>query len=386
MFYLFFLLFFGVTFADHPVTTETHLIPQQPSLESTTYALYDPDSNTILASQNGDTKRPIASLTKLMSLYVISDAVQHQFIQLKDMVKISHHAAKMTGSKMFINEGSHVTVDQLINGTIISSGNDSTMALAELIGGNESSFVTIMNEYAKNINLKDSHFSNATGLIDEGNYSTAHDLAHLSAHIINDFPNEYKRYSQKRMVFNNIKQNNRNRLLTRNQYVDGLKTGYTKKAGYCLVASELHQPMRLIAVVLGARNEGIRAQDAQALLNYGFRFFKQGALKPNTSLAQIKVWYGRSQAKVGVIEKLAYNQPRFSTDPVKAEYKLNVKQLVAPIAAGTVVGTLNIKQGNQLLKTTQLRVIESVDKSNWFFNLFDWVHLHFNKLFHRSLV
>lgn len=386
MFYLFFLVFFGTAIAEHPVEIKTHLINQQPSLTSSTYALYDPDSKTMLVTQNGDEKRPIASLTKLMSLYVVSDALQNNFIKLNDPVKISRHAARMTGSKMFTNEGSSISVDQLINGAIITSGNDSTMALAEHIAGNESSFVAIMNDFAKRIQLNDSHFSNATGLIDKDNYSTANDLAHLSAHIIQDFPKEYTRYHQKEMRFNGIKQKNRNRLLTSNKSVDGLKTGYTKLAGYCLAASELHHPMRLIAIVLGAPNESIRSQDAQALLNYGFRFFKQGIIKPKTVFGQVKVWYGSAPAKIGVLDKLVYNQPRFTKEPVKAEYKLTVKQLVAPISAGTVVGTLSIKQGDQILKTAQLQVVDGIKEKNVFFRFFDWIHLTFNKLLHRSLV
>ncbi|MDG2348860.1 MAG: D-alanyl-D-alanine carboxypeptidase [Gammaproteobacteria bacterium] len=387
MLYLFLILLNTIAFAEPKQSTEQFLIRQKPTLSTKHYTLYDPETDTVLAAINQDESVPIASLTKLMSMYVVSDTISKGFINADDKIKISHKAAKTGGSRMFVNEGSYVTINELMDGAIISSGNDATTALAEHVGGNEESFVGIMNDYAKQLNLNHTHFMNSTGLDNLDHYSSSHDIALLSSHIINDFPKDFYRYKQKYHTFNKIKQHNRNKLLWQNEHIDGLKTGFTSKAGYCLAATSIDdEKTRLIAVVLGAKNERVRAEDAQALLRYGSRFFKHSTLKHSQSIADAKVWYGSSRANFGVLNDLKYNVPIFSNDTVNANYQLNIKKLVAPIKRGTIVGTLKISQADTLLKEVPLVVTNDVKTRFWLFNIYDWFSLHIHKLFNKKLI
>ncbi|MEE2769920.1 MAG: D-alanyl-D-alanine carboxypeptidase family protein [Pseudomonadota bacterium] len=387
MFYLFILLLNVSVYADTHHNNEHFLIRQKPTLSTNHYTLYDPETDTVLAGMNQEEEVPIASLTKLMSMYVVSDTVNRGYIKTDDKIKVSHKAAKIGGSRMFVNEGSLVSINDLMDGAIISSGNDATIALAEHVGGNEESFVGIMNDYASHLNLKHSHFMNSTGLDNPKHYSSSHDIAVLSAHIINDFPNDFYRYKRKYYSFNKIKQNNRNKLLWQNDHIDGLKTGYTSRAKYCLAATSLDdQKSRLIAVVLGSKNEHVRAEDAQALLKYGSRFFKHNTLPSAQTIYQAKVWYGSSKAKLGVLNDVKYNVPIFSNEPIKADYTLSVKKLVAPINKGTVVGRLIIHQGETVLKELPLVVTNDVKSRFWLLNFYDWVSLKFNKLFSKKLI
>lgn len=387
MLYLIFIFLNTLAFADNKQNNEHFLIRQKPTLSTNHYTLYDPETNTVLAAMNQDESVPIASLTKLMSMYVVSDTIDKGFINIDDTIKISHKAAKIGGSKMFINEGSQVSINELMNGAIISSGNDATTALAEHVGGNEQSFVGIMNDYAKQLHLDHSHFMNSTGLDHPNHYSSSHDIAILSAHIINDFPKDFYRYKQKYHSFNKIKQHNRNKLLWQNDHIDGLKTGFTSNAGYCLAATSVDdENNRLIAVVLGAKNEHVRTEDAQALLRYGSRFFKHNTLKSSQNISSAKVWYGSSQAKLGVLNDVKYNVPIFSNESVNANYQLNVKKLIAPVKRGTVVGSLKISQGQTLLKEVPLVVTNDIKTRFWLFNIYDWVSLHIHKLFNKKLI
>lgn len=386
MLYLFFILLNAFSVADVSSPVEKVLIRQKPTLKSKHYTLYDLDTETTLASFNEDEQVPIASITKLMSMYVVSDSLKKGYINVNDTTKVSHRAAKSGGSRMFINEGSLVSVNDLMNGAIISSGNDATIALAEHIGGNEESFVGIMNDYTKTLGLKHTHFNNSTGLDDLNHHSSSHDVTMLAAHIIKDFPDDYYRYKQKLFTYNKIKQRNRNKLLWQDDDIDGLKTGFTSKAGYCLVASAKTNNMRLIATVLGAPNESVRTEDAHALLKYGYRFFKQNSIDPSHVIHKVKVWYGNKEATLGVNKLLKYNVPIFTNQPIRADYKVNVQKLIAPIKRGTVVGTLYIKQGENILKESPLVVTNEIQKRWWILNVFDWVSLHFRSFFHKKLI
>lgn len=387
MLYLLIIILSSFSFADTKPNNELFLIRQKPMLSVNHYTLYDPETDTVLAALNQNEEVPIASLTKLMSMYVVSDSLSKHFINLDDKIKISKKSASITGSRMFVNQGSLVSVNDLIDGIIITSGNDSTIALSEHIGGNEDSFVGIMNDYAKQLNMKNSHFMNSTGLDDPNHYSSSYDIALLSSHIIKDFPNDFYRYKQKYFTYNKIKQHNRNKLLWQNENIDGLKTGFTSKAGYCLAATSAEADNnRLIAVVLGAKNEQQRSEDAQALLRYGVRFFKHNTLPSSQTFYQAKVWYGKTKANLGVLNDVKYNVPVFSKEPIKADYKINTKKLIAPISKGTIVGTISITQGNLLLKEVPLVVTNNVKTSFWLFNLYDWVSLHIHKLFGKKLI
>lgn len=387
MLYFLFILLNTVVFADVNHNKEHFIIRQKPTLSTTHYTLYDPDTDTVLAGMNENDQVPIASLTKLMSMYVVSDTIGKGFINVNEKIKISHKASKIGGSRMFINEGSLVSINELIDGAIISSGNDATMALAEHVGGNEESFVGIMNDYAKIIHLDHSHFMNSTGLDNKKHYSTSLDIAKLSSHIIHDFPDDFYRYKQKYFSYNKIKQHNRNKLLWNNDQIDGLKTGYTSKAGYCLAATSIDDDHnRLIAVVLGAKNERVRAEDAQALLRYGARFFKHSIVPKTQVFYKAKVWYGTKKANLGVLSDLKYNVPIFSNEPINASYKLSSKKLIAPVKRGTVVGTLYITQGKTILKETPLFVTNDIKSRIWLFNIYDWFSLHIHKLFNKKLI
>ncbi len=234
----------------------------------------DANSGRILAEHNADERLPPASLTKLMTAYLVERELDRGTINLTDMVNISENAWRTGGSKMFIEVGDRVSVDNLLHGIIIVSGNDASVAMAEHLAGGEAPFADLMNQHATRLGMNDTHFMNATGLPHENHYSTAHDMARLSRHIINDYPEHYAIYSQRNFSFAGIDQPNRNRLLWRDPTVDGLKTGWTTEAGYCLVSSAQRDGMRLISVVMGTSSDEARAQESQKLLSYGFRFYE----------------------------------------------------------------------------------------------------------------
>ena len=281
------------------------LVATPPTINAKAYVLMDANSGQILAQKNMDQKQPPASLTKMMTLYVISHALQNGTIKLDDQVPVSEKAWRMSGSKMFIKVGTTVSVEDLIQGIIVDSGNDACVALAEYIGGSEQGFADMMNAETKALGMQNTHFLNSTGLPEGENfqtdhYSTAHDLAILGYALIRDFPEYYPWYKQKWFTYNKIKQPNRNRLLWRYPNADGLKTGHTDEAGFCLVSSAQSDNMRLIAVVLGAPTDEARATDSIHLLDYGFRFFTTHVIyKANTPIANVRVWNGKKQNNAG---------------------------------------------------------------------------------------
>ncbi|MFW5427191.1 MAG: D-alanyl-D-alanine carboxypeptidase family protein, partial [Methylophagaceae bacterium] len=324
--------------------------PTVPTIAAKSYILQDFASGRIIAEQNSQQRLPPASITKLMTAYVVSQELLAENITLSDEVLISEKAWRMVGSRSFIEVNTKVPVEVLLRGMIIQSGNDAAVALAEHIAGSEETFAQMMNQYAQQLGMIDTNYRNATGLPDSEHYTTAKDIAILSAAIIRDFPDHYKWYAEKEYTYNKITQHNRNKLLWRDTTVDGLKTGHTEEAGYCLAASAKRSGMRLITVVLGTRSENARAQETQKLFNYGFRFFETHDLyKAGTKIATSKIWKGsEKELALGLAESLAVTVPRGRYKELVAT--TNLKQpIVAPVAQGSVLGEVEIRLDNNLV-------------------------------------
>jgi D-alanyl-D-alanine carboxypeptidase (penicillin-binding protein 5/6) len=342
----------------------------------------DAETGKILVEHNGQEELPPASLTKLMTAYIATKEVQNGQIAEDDLVTISEKAWRTGGSRMFIEVGKQVSVIDLLRGVIIQSGNDASVALAEYIAGSEESFASMMNATAKNLGLTNTHFLNATGLPMENHYSSAIDMAKLARAIIYDEPEHYAIYAQKEFIFNDIKQQNRNLLLWRDSTVDGLKTGHTDEAGYCLVASAVRDDMRLISVVFGTKNEASRAAETQKLLTYGFRFFENRTFYPKgTALASPVVWKGsKNQIDVGLVKDLTLTVPRGQAQKLTAEAVLD-KGIVAPVEKGTRLGIVEVRLSGELLHSADLVALETVEQGGFFKRIWDSVRLFFYNLF-----
>ena len=358
------------------------VIPAMPELAAKSYVLMDAASGKILVENNGDERLPPASLTKLMTAYIATKEIQKGQIAEQDMVTISEKAWRTGGSRMFIDVGKQVSVDDLLHGIIIQSGNDASVALAEHIAGSEEAFSSMMNTAATRLQLDNSHFMNATGLPAEEHYSTAHDMAKLARAIIYEDPEHYSIYAQKEFLWNNIKQPNRNLLLWRDKTVDGLKTGHTDEAGYCLVASAVRDDMRLISVVFGASSEASRAAETQKLLTYGFRFFETKTFyQKGVELADSKVWKGQSsEVKVGLAEDLTVTLPRGQVQKLAATMILD-KSVIAPVAKGDRLGVVEVRAGDQVVHTADLVALQDVEEGGLFRRLFDTVRMFFYSFF-----
>lgn len=371
-----------------PVPTQPQqpsFTPGAPNLDATGYILLDATSGKILAEKQSDNRMPPASLTKLMSLYIISAAIKSGQIHMDDKVRISEKAWKTEGSRMFIKVGNEVPVKDLLQGVIVASGNDATVALAEYVAGTEEAFVAMMNNQAKQLGMKNSHFMDSTGLPNPQHYSTAHDLATLTRAYIKNFPEDYSFYSEKWFLFNNIKQPNRNRLLWRYQYADGLKTGHTNEAGYCLVGSAKKDGMRLISVVLGEPNDNARTEDSIRLLTYGFRFFETHKLyNSSMPLMRARVWQGeQSEVPLGINEDLYVTVPTGQYKKLQATIALN-NPLKAPITKGSQCGTLNITLNNQIIASAPLIALENNTRGGLFRRATDTVKFNFHKYFSKG--
>ena len=338
----------------------------------------DANSGQILVQQEGDRRIEPASLTKLMSAYLTFAAIKQGRLKLTDIVPVSEKAWKTEGSRMFIEPNKPVTVDELLHGMIIQSGNDATIALAESVGGSEAGFVVMMNKEAQRLGMTHTHFVTATGLPDPQHYTTAHDLSLIATAIIRDFPEFHPLYSIKEYRYNNINQPNRNRLLWSDPTVDGMKTGHTESAGYCLIASAHRGERRLLSVVLGATSDNLRAAESQRLLNYGFQFFDSVKLyakgQPVTTL---KVWKGHnSTIKVGFTRDIYLSVPRGRNKDIKTT--LTTRQpLLAPLSTGQVVGTLSVSLDNQVLAQYPLQALENVSVASIFGRAWDSMMLKF---------
>ncbi|WP_110641311.1 D-alanyl-D-alanine carboxypeptidase family protein [Salinicola sp. CPA57] len=358
------------------------LIPSPPDLAASSWVLMDASTGQLLVNHDGDQRLPPASLTKMMTAYIVEQEIDGGSISDTDMVSISENAWRTGGSRMFIQEGTQVSVENLLRGVVVQSGNDASVALSEYVAGSESAFADLMNQQAQRLGMKNSHFMNPTGLPHDDHYSSAHDLAILARHIITDFPDHYQVYSEKYFTYNDIRQPNRNRLLWRDPDVDGLKTGHTEAAGFCLVASAKKQDTRLIAVVMGTNSDEARAAETQRLLNYGFRFFQTRKLYDAGSvLNEARVWGGASDTvRLGVQNEVSMTVPRGSADNLTA--RLNLPEtLHAPIKAGQQVGTLEIKSGNEVLGQEPLVALEGVEEGGIFKRLWDSVVLFVTGLF-----
>lgn len=365
----------------HAIETDT-LIPAAPQLAASSWILMDANSGRILVEHNSDQRLPPASLTKMMTAYLVETEIDDGKLSPDEEVRISVNAWKTGGSRMFIREGTSVSVDDLLHGVIIQSGNDASVALAERIGGSEGSFADLMNQHAKRLGMKNTHYMNATGLPHAEHYSTAHDLAILARSIIEDYPDHYQIYSQKYFTWNGIKQPNRNKLLWRDKDVDGLKTGHTEEAGYCLVASAKKDDTRLISVVMGTSSEEARAQESQKLLTYGFRYFESKKLYDKGAvLNQARVWGGdKDQVRLGMAKDVYLTVPSGQSDKLTA--RLDVSETIkAPVQAGEQYGTLQIKLDDKVLAEEPLVALESVEQGGLFKRLWDVLMLFFHGLF-----
>ena len=369
------------------VWANQQVIPSAPQLAAKSYVLLDAASGKVLVENNGDQRLPPASLTKLMTAYIATVEIRKGKIGEQDLVPISEHAwrtggAASGGSTMFLPLNSQATVDDLLHGVIIQSGNDASIALAEYIAGSEDAFADMMNETAARLGMSNSHFMNATGLPHPEHYSSAHDMAILARAIINEDQEHYAIYAQKEFLWNNIKQGNRNLLLWRDKTVDGLKTGHTQEAGYCLVASAVRDGARMITSVFGTVSESARAAETQKLLTYGFRFFETRTFyTKGQELAQAQVWKGTvRQVKAGLASDLSLTLPKGQLEKLQAGMVFN-PQLTAPIAQGDVIGKVEVKLGEEVVHSADLIALEAVEEGSFFRRLWDSISLFFFGLF-----
>lgn len=362
-------------------------VPPPPILSARAYVLLDFNSGTTLAAQAADARVEPASLTKLMTAYLTFKALKNGHLKLDQTLPVSTHAWKgggagcggARGSCMFIDPKSVVTVDELLHGMIVVSGNDASVALAEGVAGSEAAFAERMNQEAARLGMQNTHFTNATGLPDPGHYSTAADLALLAAALVRDFPDQYKRlYALKEYTYNNIRQGNRNRLLWMDPYVDGMKTGHTAAAGYCLIASARRGDMRLISVVLGAPSDNARMIESQKLLNYGFQFYESRLMyRPGDAVSRLKVWKGHDDSLAATVSRDLYvTLPRGQHARLKARV-VSRQPLIAPLAAGQQVGTLHFDLDGKTVLSHPLVTAREVAVAGLFGRLWDGFRLLF---------
>ncbi|MGD2129637.1 MAG: D-alanyl-D-alanine carboxypeptidase family protein [Lysobacterales bacterium] len=386
---LIFLCLASVAFAQVPTPNPTPSpgdsqppVPAPPQLGANSYILEDFNSGRVLVEHNADMRVEPASITKLMTAYVVFEELAQGNISLDETVPVSEKAWRTGGSRMFIEPGMEVTVEQLIHGMVIQSGNDASVALAEFVGGSEEAFAGLMNHYAEVLGMTNTHYVNATGLPDPDHYTTARDIATLSAATIRDFPEYYPWYSEKEYTFNDIRQHNRNTLLWRDPAIDGLKTGHTQSAGYCLAASGKREGMRLISAVMGADSESSRASESQSLLNYGFRFFETVQLyQAGQELARAKVWKGLSEdVGLGLQHELFVTIPRGRYDDLQAQVQID-PQLTAPLEEHKVVGSIDVKLGEETVATRDLVTLGAVQEAGFFGRTWDSLRLWANGLF-----
>jgi D-alanyl-D-alanine carboxypeptidase (penicillin-binding protein 5/6) len=343
------------------------------------WLLLDFNADQVIASEAADTRFEPASLTKLMTAYIVFDALSKKTIALDQAVPVSTKAWRMGGARTFIEPRKPVTVDELLHGMIVQSGNDATVALAELTAGSEETFVQVMNREAARLGLRNTNFTNATGWPDPKLYSTARDLATLTAALIRDFPEDYRYYALKEYRYNGITQQNRNRLLWLDPNVDGVKTGHTEAAGYCLIASAKRGQRRLLSVVLGTKSDSVRAQESQKLLNYGFQFFDSVRLyEKGKPVSTLRVWKGDSnEVQAGLPADLHVVLPKGDAERIKAEF-ISRQPLVAPVSAGQPVGTVRLTLDGRTLGEHTAVALAEVPVAGMFGRLWDTMRLWFN--------
>ncbi len=352
--------------------------PQPPTIETRSHILLDFDSGQVLADHNPDARVEPASLTKLMTAYLVFAEIGKGNLKLDDMVTVSEKAWRTGGSRMFVEVGTQVRAEDLIRGMIIQSGNDATLALAEHIAGTEEAFADYMNQAARQLGMTGSHFINSYGWPDPNHYTTARDIATLARSIIREFSQHYPYYSQQEFVYNGITQYNRNRLLGREAGVDGMKTGFTDSAGYCLVTSAKRGTMRLVSVVIGTKTAKQRTSYSSALLNYGFRFFETHQLFDGSHpLDQVQVWKGDSkQLPVGPNEPIYVTTQRGRKDALAVQAQLQ-PSVVAPVQAGTELGKVTVSFEGKVIREAPVYALQTVEAGSWWRRLWDeaWLRI-----------
>ncbi|GAB1265704.1 D-alanyl-D-alanine carboxypeptidase family protein [Aurantivibrio infirmus] len=358
------------------------IIPAPPQLAASGYLLIDATTGEVLVEENADVQLPPASLTKMMTSYIVSGEIERGNLSESTMVNISVKAWQMEGSKMFIREGTQVSVGDLMRGVIIQSGNDASVALAEHVAGSESAFADIMNQQAALLGMNSTHYENATGWPAEGHLTTARDLSLLAKALINDHPEHYAIYAEESFEYNNINQPNRNRLLSRDPSVDGIKTGHTEEAGYCLVSSAKKNGMRLIAIVMGTRSDNARMVESQKLLTYGFRYFQTHQLySVNDEVSKIRVWSGKTdELSLGVAEDTNLTLPRGAQDKLQAQMHID-KVIKAPIKLGQEIGKITIDLDGEQILELPLVAKQEIEQAGFFARTWDSIKLFFMNLF-----
>ena len=361
------------------LSTATSLVPPPPQIKATSYILLDAETNTVIAEYGADETNPPASLTKIMTSYLVEQMIQRGIVDRNEKVPVSVKAWKAEGSKMFIREGTEVDVMDLMRGVVIQSGNDASIALAEFVAGDEDSFAQMMNEQASQLGMLNSNFVNSTGLPDEGHYSSARDMALLTKDLIKRFPEHYALYSERSFKFNNIEQPNRNRLLRYDRSVDGVKTGYTRAAGYCLVASAERNGMRLISVVMGTENDDSRVRESQKLLTYGFRNFETTTIYESSEIVKsAPLFYGADEViSLGVVENVSVTIPRGSYERLEAQIKVP-KVIEAPLKKGEILGELVLIMDEEEIYKTSLSSLRDYEQGGVFSRFSDFVELIFS--------
>ncbi|MEE8262302.1 MAG: D-alanyl-D-alanine carboxypeptidase family protein [Gammaproteobacteria bacterium] len=355
------------------------ILPSPPTLDARAYLLLDYHSGEILAEKAIDDPVEPASLTKLMTAYVVASELASAHVSLDDRVTVSEKAWRMGGSRMFIEVDTQVAVEDLLRGVIVQSGNDASVALAEHVSGTEEAFAAIMNQHAIQLGMSGSSFVNSTGLPDPDHYTTTRDMAILAAALKRDFPDIYDLHAMREFTFNGIRQFNRNKLLWRDESIDGVKTGYTDSAGYCLVASAQRGDMRLISVVMGSTSENTRVKASQALLNYGFRFFETHMLyEAFEPLTRERIWKGKSETlDLGLDKALYVTIPRGQYERLDATVQLNTP-IIAPVEMAQPLGMVKVTLAENDLAERSLIALQSVPKGNLFHRMADAVRLLFH--------
>ena len=353
------------------------VVPPPPEVEATSYLIVDSDSGFYLVEKNIDQRVEPASLTKMMTSYVVAGQLAGGHIAMTDEVIVSEKAWRMGGSRMFIEVGNKVSVEDLLKGVIIQSGNDASVALAEHVSGTEEAFAGLMNHYAEELGMKDTHIMNSSGWPHENHYTTARDQATLARAMIRDYPEIYALHSIREFTYNNIKQSNRNRLLWTDTSVDGIKTGHTESAGYCLVASAVRDGIRLISVVMGAAGTQARTNATQALLNYSYRFYETRKLYAvDETVTTVKVWKGeRDSLDLIVEDELVLTLPRGQYDQIETQMTVEEKP-IAPISSGQKLGQIELSLDDKVIATRPLVASEAVPAGSFFVRLRDHIKLH----------
>ena len=360
------------------LSSASSLVPPPPQIKATSYILLDAQTNKVIVEYEADERNPPASLTKIMTTYLVEQMIQRGVVERSEQVPVSIKAWKAEGSKMFIREGTEVDLMDLLRGVVIQSGNDASIALAEFVAGDETSFAQMMNEQAEKLGMLNSNFVNSTGLPDEGHYSSARDMALLTKDMIKRFPEHYQLYSERSFKFNNIEQPNRNRLLRYDRSVDGVKTGYTKAAGYCLVASAERDGMRLISVVMGTENDDSRVRESQKLLTYGFRNFETSTIYEESEIVKsAPLFYGVEEViSLGVSENVSVTIPRGSYEKLEAQIKVP-KIIEAPVRKGDVLGELLLMMDEEAIYRTSVISLEDYEQAGLFSRFSDYLELLF---------